>query len=225
MKKLESTFMNMVLSLVLIASVAAAALAAVFSLTEENIKKQEAEKQQQAISYVLPNRGEGAIVAAPDTVTIPDAKGDIEVVIYRAYSDSCFCDSLYIGAAVQTTGNGFGGPQEIMVGFDPNGVIIDYQVLKHQETPGLGDKIKDWFKTDAGHQNILHRQAGTLAVSKAGGDVDAITAATISSKAFLKAINVAYTALQPKEEDQPVEAVTSASQIHVQKEETEVKDE
>ena len=98
-----------------------------------------------------------------------------------------------------------------MVGFDNEGKIINYEILEHQETPGLGDKIDQWFKNaDKPSQNIIGRQAtGMFVVSKDGGDVDAITAATISSRAFLKAINNAYAAFKGGE----VEAHTGASQL------------
>ncbi len=183
MAKLESSFKNMVLSLVCISVVAAAALAGVYLLTQDAIEAQKAQKQEQAILAVLPEQGVGAEVAEAETV------GD--VVIYRATKDG-----QEIGAAVEVSEMGFGGAQKIMVGFDKEGKIIDYAILDQQETPGLGDHIKEWFKNeDKPGQNIRGRKAGNLKVSKeAGGDVDAITAATISSKAFLRAINKAYNA-------------------------------
>lgn len=182
MAKLESTFKNMVLSLVSISVVAAVALAGVFLLTSANIENQKAQKQQKAIMDVLPQKGEGAVIADPEQV------GD--VVIYRATKDG-----KEIGAAVQVSEMGFGGAQKLMVGFDAEGKIVDYAVLEHQETPGLGDKIVFWFKdTKKQGQNILGREAKNLTVSKDGGEVDAITAATISSRAFLRAINKAYAA-------------------------------
>lgn len=182
MAKLESTFKNMVLSLVSISVVAAVALAGVFLLTSANIENQKAQKQQKAIMDVLPQKGEGAQIAEPEQV------GD--VVIYRATKDG-----EEIGAAVQVSEMGFGGAQKLMVGFDAEGKIVDYAVLEHQETPGLGDKIVFWFKNaEKPGQNILGREAKNLSVSKDGGEVDAITAATISSRAFLRAINKAYAA-------------------------------
>ncbi len=182
MAKLESTFKNMVLSLVSISVVAAVALAGVFLLTSANIENQKAQKQQRAIMDVLPQKGEGAQIAEPEQV------GD--VVIYRATKDG-----KEIGADVQVSEMGFGGAQKLMVGFDTEGKIVDYAVLEHQETPGLGDKIVFWFKNaEKPGQNILGREGKNLTVSKDGGNVDAITAATISSRAFLRAINKAYAA-------------------------------
>ena len=129
------------------------------------------------------------------------------------------------GAAVQTQEEGFSGPQKIMVGFDAEGNILNYVVLEQTETPGLGSHIEHWFKhAEKPGQNIIGRKAtGAFAVSKDGGDVDAITAATISSRAFLKAINKAYAAFKNGE----VEAHTGASQLNKEEvvEETEVTNE
>ena len=200
MEKLKSSLPNMMLSLVLICVVAAGALAGVYLLTRTSIAKQEADKQKAAVFSVLPNGGEGAVIKD----TIETEKG---LTVYRAYIDSTF-----IGAAVKTKAMGFGGNQEIMVGLDAEDVIVNYQILKHQETPGLGDHIADWFNDSTKVKSyLLGRKAnGAFAVSKDGGDVDAITAATISSRAFLRAINEAYLALH---EGEGVEATTSASQL------------
>ena len=83
-----------------------------------------------------------------------------------------------------------------MVGFNPEGSVANYSVLEHKETPGLGSKMDVWF-TSNGKGNITGKTPGTqgLKVSKDGGDVDAITAATISSRAFLDAVNRAAAGL------------------------------
>ena len=113
------------------------------------------------------------------------------------------------GYAVETAVDGFGGQFRVMVGFDKEGNILGYEILEHQETPGLGSHMEHWFKNaDKPGQNIIGRKGGALQVSKDGGDVDAITAATITSRAFLKAINQAYA------EQFGVEAHTGASQLN-----------
>lgn len=193
MNKLESSFKNMVLSLVIISVVAAGALAGVYILTLKTIEAQKTQKQQAAILAVL-----------PEGVELGEAQDVNGMIVYPAT-----LNGEPAGAAVQTEANGFGGPQKVMVGFDQEGRIINYEVLEHQETPGLGDKIVSWFKNaDKPAQNILGRQAGKLTVSKDGGDVDAITAATISSRAFLMAVNKAYAAFL----NDHTEAHTGASQ-------------
>ena len=192
MAKLESTFKNMVLSLVIISMVAAGALAGVYALTAETIAVQEAQKQQAAILAVLP---EGCTIGEPEEVE--------GVTVYKA-----FIDEKWVATAVETSEVGFDGPQVIMVGLDAEGKVLDYVVLKQTETPGLGAHIDHWFKDAAGNRSIIGKQAGALSVSKDGGEVDAITAATISSRAFLKAVNKAYAAIAA----QPVEAATGATQ-------------
>ena len=178
MKKLESTFANMALSLVIIAVVAAAALAGVFTLTKDTIDDQKKQKEQKAIFSVLPNQG---------------ADEEKDLIVYRAFTDATMTN--FVGSAVKISENGFGGKFKLMVGFDADGVIVDYSVLEHQETPGLGDKMGRWFKTDKNNQSIINRKAeGNFTVSKDGGDVDAITAATISSRGFLSAVNGAFEA-------------------------------
>ena len=170
MAKLESTFKNMVLSLVIISMVAAGALAGVYMLTLGNIEAQKKAKQEAAKQAVLAGHEDGY--------------------------------------AVETAVDGFGGTFRVMVGFDQEGNILGYEILEHQETPGLGSHMEHWFKNaDKPGQNIIGRKAGALQVSKDGGDVDAITAATITSRAFLKAINQAYA------EQFGVEAHTGASQL------------
>lgn len=194
MEKLQSTFKNMVLSLVIICMVAASALAGVYILTLENIEAQKLQKQQAAILAVLP---EGS--------TISDAEQVGEMTVYKGYD----ANGQWVGTAVETVENGFGGPIKVMVGFGADSKVINYVVLEHQETPGLGDKMATWFKsTEKATQSIIGKTAnGQFTVNKDGGDIDAITAATISSRAFLTAINNAYKAFTNGE----VEAVSGAT--------------
>lgn len=105
------------------------------------------------------------------------------------------------GTAIKITDpKGFGGALTVMVGLAPNGTILGYKVLESSETPGLGAKAQDWFQ-EGQKGNIIGKQAGNLTVSKDGGDVDAITASTITSRAFLRCINAAYDALSKDSAD------------------------
>jgi len=206
MEKLQSSLQNMVLSLVIICVVAAGALAGVYTLTKANIEAQEKAKQEAAILAVL-----------PEGCTVGEAEEVEGVTIYKATKDS-----EWVATAIETSEVGFDGPQVIMVGIDADGKVINYEILKQTETPGLGAHITHWFKNAAKPaQNIIGRKAGKLAVSKDGGDIDAITAATISSRAFLKAINKAYKAVAEEE----VDGETSASQQQPKQTETEAQDE
>ena len=102
-----------------------------------------------------------------------------------------------VGKAVRTyTDKGFSGRFWIMVGFKDGGVITGTSVLEHKETPGLGDKMETG-KSEWPQQFVGKDPANfELRVKKDGGDVDAITAATITSRAFCDAAERAYETLK-----------------------------
>lgn len=182
MAKMKSTMSTMVLSLALIAAVASAALAGVYSMTKQSIDSVQEQKEQNAIQAVLPGfTGE----VTPISVLLDGDKDSVKVVM--AYQGG----NLF-GAAVQTyTMKAFSGSFSIMVGFDTLGNILGTEVIKMAETPGLGDKIskkKSSFPNQFVDMNPA-AQAFNLQVKKDGGTVDAITAATISSRAFCDAVN------------------------------------
>ena len=110
-----------------------------------------------------------------------------------------------MGFAVNSSSNnGFGGNIQIIVGFDTENKIVNYSVLQHSETPGLGSKMTQWFKdTTKPNQSIIGRDlsSGPLKVSKDGGNVDAITASTITSRAFLEAVNKTYAVYKESDAD------------------------
>lgn len=175
MKKIASTLPNMLLSLTLIAVLSAGLLAWVKTITNEPIRLAEEKKQTEALQQVLP---------AFDKI---ETEQDDDGMVYKAYKDN-----KWVGTAVSCTSMGFNGDVVVMVGFDSHSQLIDYVVLQQAETPGLGTKMVDWFKDKA---NIRGKKMGMnhpLTVNKDGGEVQAITAATISSRAFLEAVNNAY---------------------------------
>ena len=187
MAKLESTFKNMVLVLTGITLFAALALGSVYSLTKDPIAASKKAKQENAIKEVLPeyDRLDAEVLVSLEGFETPFA-------LYKAYKGDEF-----VGAAVQSISkNGFSGDIKVMVGFDAEGLIVNYSVLEQKETPGLGTKMADWFKIDKGNQDIRGKNIAlnNLTVTKDGGEVDAITAATISSRAFLETIRYAYSA-------------------------------
>jgi len=178
--KLESSFKNMFLSLTGIALVVGFLLSAVYILTKDSIEDAKQTKQREAITDVLPEFDRF------DTEIVND------LTIYKAYLNNKF-----VGAAVESfSQNGFSGEIRIMVGFDAEGNIFNYNVLEQKETPGLGTKITDWFKTPKNDQSIIGKnpEKNILKVKKDGGEIDAITASTISSRAFLQAVVLAYNA-------------------------------
>ena len=174
MKKLESTWYNMAIVLTVISVVAAAALAYVNEVTKGPIAEIQQRNEAQAIKTVLCD--ENAVIT--DTIV----NGDV---------------TLYLtanGAAVKTVdpkNESFSGGLTIMVGLDKEFKVQGYTVLVSNETPGLGAKASEWFQ-EGGKGNIIGRVAGQFKTSKDGGDVDAITASTITSRSFLRAVNNAY---------------------------------
>ena len=177
----------MLLSLTSICVVSGAILAAVNNITAGPIAASKTAALETAIKAVTPEFNNKP---TEESYMAPTGNGD-SLKIYPAKMDG-----QLVGAAVESfTNKGFSGEIRVIVGFDTEGKIKDYSVLQHSETPGLGSKMQEWFRTDRNKQNVIGREVGSgLKVSKDGGDVDAITAATISSRAFLDAINRAYAA-------------------------------
>ncbi|MDR1345522.1 MAG: RnfABCDGE type electron transport complex subunit G [Bacteroidales bacterium] len=194
MAKKESTLLQLTLVLVLITAIAGIGLAAVYSITQEPIEKSQVRKKKEAIALVLPDYKGSEF----QDVAVTLAEDKEPVIVHLAYQDK----ELY-GAAVETyTDKAFSGSFHIMVGIDANGTILGTEVLKMSETPGLGDKI-DKTKSDFSKQFLTKNPADyQLKVKKDGGDVDAITAATISSRAFCDAVQRACNGfLKAKEEN------------------------
>ena len=185
MKKLESSFKNMVIVLTVVAVVAGLLLGYVNKLTAEPIAQANAKALSDAIALVVPGF-DNEPAANPDTI-------EVDGVTYKIYKATK--GDKFIGAAVESSANGFGGALTVLVGFDADGKIIDYSLLSHAETPGLGSKAADWFKK-GGKGDITGKNPGDkpLTVSKDGGEIVAITASTITSRGFLNAVNAAYAA-------------------------------
>lgn len=185
MAKKESTFLNMVLTLLVITLLASAALGVVYSITKEPRAAAELAKKTLAIRRVVPEFNNDP-VRTMYTVPSNDGTGNMEFYVAEK-------DGEIVGVAVRSyTLKGFSGKFEIVVGFDTEGTIHDISVLNQKETPGLGTKMAEpefisQFK-DKNPDSFL------LKVKKDGGQVDAITAATISSRAFCDAVQRAYDA-------------------------------
>ena len=133
--------------------------------------------------------GGGSVkVETPDTVKRNVDGKELCYIVYKTDK----------GTAVQSTDpNGFGGNLTVLVGFNEGGDILGYTVLENNETPGLGAKCPDWFQKGAKGDIIGKNPAkSNLTVSKDGGEVDAITASTITSRSFLRAVQQAYNTLQ-----------------------------
>jgi electron transport complex protein RnfG len=189
MKKLQSTWYNMVCVLTAISLVAGVALASVNELTKGPIQELKEKSEQAAIAQVL--GGGDVMVQNIDTVDI----NENNYIVTNAGEKGVAVK------AVDPQNASFGGGLTIMVGISPAGEVLGYSVLETHETPGLGAKAAQWFQKGEKGDIIGRKLAeGELVVSKDGGDVDAITASTITSRAFLRAVNAAYAAFQQTQE-------------------------
>lgn len=196
MKKLESSLLNMVVVLVAASLVMGGVLAWVNHVTEGPISAQAQKALADGIKTVM--GGEKLSVVGNDTVR-QTIDGKEAIFIIHKTQDSRKQD---LGVAVESTTMGFGGELKVLVGFDTEGVITGYTILQHAETPGLGAKADKWFQQGEKGDIIGKSPAQKpLVVNKDGGDVDAITASTITTRAFLKAVNQAYNAYAQKGTD------------------------
>lgn len=177
---MKSTLRNMILSLTGLTVAIGAALAAVNEATADAIKETARRSRIEAMEAILPHFDNDIIATQIVTDGLP---------LYQAH-----LGETPVGIAVETySDNGFGGRISIIAGFDNEGKITGYRVLEHQETPGLGARMGEWFATEP------HSVIGSttpLSVKNDGGDVDAITGSTITSRAFLDALNHARQAFQ-----------------------------
>ena len=179
----------MVLALTGVAVIMGGILAYVNHLTEGPINAQKAKALADGIKTVM--CVDNLTVNQTDTVQTKGPKGkDVTFIIYQTQD----AQGKDLGAAVETIANGFGGELKLLVGFAPDGKILGYTLLEHAETPGLGAKADKWFQKGEKGDIIGKSPAEPLTVSKDGGQVDAITASTITSRAFLFAVNSAYNA-------------------------------
>ena len=189
MKKLESSLLNMVLVLTGVAVIMGGILAYMNHLTEGPINEQKVKALNDGIKVVMCN--ETAEMVKVDTIIKNDAKGkELTYIIYQIQN----AQKQDLGAAVVSTTSGFGGDLKVLVGFDSEGKILGYTLLEHTETPGLGAKADKWFQKGQKGDIIGKSPAVPLTVKKDDGQIDAITASTITSRAFLLAINNAYNA-------------------------------
>ncbi len=206
---MKSTLRNMTLSLGVLVLASGALLAGVKLLTDKPIAEASERARLAAFSDVL---GEFDNNPAEGAVTLEDG-----TTVYPA----TLAGEAAGGAVEITAQEGFGGPFSLIVGFDAGGAVTGYKILNHAETPGLGAKMDIWFNdpsrpgrsiigrypggadghSGASQQTDTQPQRGGLAVSKDGGEIDAITGATITSRAFLGAVNSAADAYRKVMED------------------------
>lgn len=180
----KSSFKNMTVCLFAICIVCSSLLAGVYALTKEPIDAAANAKNEAAIKEVLPETA----VAIEEERTV-----DFEGASY-AYNLAYDEVGNVVGCAINVAPVGFGGPIAIKVGFDVNGVIWNTKVLSQAETPGLGAKCVDPSFSD--QFKGFNPAEKKLAVKKDGGDVDAITASTITSRAYADGVALAAKVFQ-----------------------------
>lgn len=168
---LQSNLKNMILCLFGVCLVCSAILGGIYVLTLDPIAQANEKALKLSIGQVLPEGGE-----------ISDAKSASGFEYYENV-----VDGEVVAYAVKSTSVGFGGPLVLMVGVLPDGTVFNTSVLSHSETPGLGAKCT----SDEGFMAQWKGFSGKLSVKKDGGDVDAITASTITSRAYTKAVAAA----------------------------------
>jgi len=185
MAKKESSFVNMVFTLFVITLTASTALGFVYEFTKAPITAAKQAAKMKAISEVLPEFNN-----LPNEEVYKIAMDNDTLFFYPAREDN-----KLVGTAIETfTNKGFSGNIKLMVGILPDGSINDIVVLEHKETPGLGDKMSK-SKSDFSLQfQGINPENFNINVKNDGGDIDAITASTISSRAYCDAVNRAYKA-------------------------------
>jgi len=164
----KSNLTNMVLVLGLTCLLCSAVLGGAYALTKDPIDAAAAAKTEKAVAQVLPH--------------FTSVEYNADAKYYKAMD----ADAV-VGYAIESTVVGFGGNLTLMVGITPDGTVYNTSVLSHSETPGLGAKC-------ATDQKFMDQWRGfdpsikKLSVKKDGGDVDAITASTITSRAYTLAV-------------------------------------
>lgn len=193
----------MLLVLTGVTVVAVGLLAYVNELTKEPIAAANMKTLNDALKNVVPTFTNNPVAECDTIFEEKNGKQLVQFIVYPAKDGD-----KQVGTAVQSTSLGFGGEIKVLVGFDADGKIYDYALLSHAETPGLGSKADAWFKKE-NKGNIVGMNPGEtpLVVKNDGGQIDAITASTITTRAFLNAVNAAYSAYKGNPD-----GYTSASQ-------------
>jgi electron transport complex protein RnfG len=198
---MKNTLTNMILVLGIISFAASAAVGYVYKVTAAPIEAASQASKKEALSKVLP---EFEAVEAIETTL-----DGLAVTVNTATNAT----GEVVGYAVETsTDKGFSGVFQLMVGFTPDGKVRAVKVLEHKETPGLGSKMGDEGNVLFASFEGRNPSEMKLAVRKDGGDVDALTAATITSRAYVDAVARAFNAMMAQTGAGPgVDASSGAS--------------
>lgn len=185
---MQSTLKNMVICLTSVCLACSAVLAVTYAVTLDPIAEASVKSLRSALSQVL-----------PDGQIDPEAHFvEVDGVNYEYYL--CSDNGAPCAVAVKSTVSGFGGALSLLVGVEKGGIVHATKVLSHSETPGLGAKCK----TDAGFISQFEgfdASSRSLKLRKDGGEIDAITASTITSRAYALAVEGAVAAAKKLEEE------------------------
>lgn len=179
---LESTVKNMFVSLTVICLVCSALLGGAYAITKDKIDEAEINKQNEAIARVVP---EFDNIPSEEVFEV-----ELEGKKYAVYPAKL--SGEVVGYAINTSATGFSGPVVIMVGITAEGRIFNTVPVSHAETPGLGAKISEEGNPFVEQFRDMDPSATVLKVKKDGGDIDAITASTITSRAYTAAVESAW---------------------------------
>ena len=203
---MKSTLKNMVLVLLGITFVSSAAVGFIYRVTEEPIEQAKQANVKSALAEVLP--------AFDESVSQELVLDELALTVHTATQQG-----QTVGYAVETaTKNGFSGLIRMMVGFDAEGNVLNVKVLEHNETPGLGSKMADEGNPLLASFQGKNPASMKLSVRKDGGEVDALTAATISSRAYVDAVARAYNAYLQASGNEGTDVTTGATGQHAQQE-------
>lgn len=183
----KNTFLyvlRLALTLLIITATMAAALAVVNQLTAPVIAQSNEAKVQAAIEKVLPGGGK-EMEFSEETGLVTKVWGS------------------EMGYAVQVEPSGFDGAITMMVGIGKDGKVLGISIISHTETAGLGAVAAAENAKGQAFRNQFVGMSGQMAVTKDGGDMDAITGATVTSRAVCKGVNAALACVEKLREVQP----------------------
>lgn len=195
---------KMLVAMVGIGTICALLIALVYEGTFDRIAHLQAEALEAAVFRVLPGTSSTAVFALTDSGTFEPAKDGDERQVYAGYNDQ----GELTGVAVEAAGQGYAGIIRILVGYDPaTETVVGFYVLQSNETPGLGDKIEkdenflaNFSGLDVSLENgqLKNRVVPVKSGTKANPwEVEAITGATISSRAIAEAIDKDFGEMVP----------------------------
>ncbi len=173
-KSTLQTLLRLSVTLLVITGVMAALLAGVNAITKEKIAAAKAEKTQNAIEEVLPG------VTDATEIEFSDDSG----LVSKVYESS-------LGYGVEVNPSGFNGTVTVMVGVGRDGKVLGISIVQHTETAGLGAVAGEDSAKGEAFRDQFRGKNGDLAVTKDGGTIDALTGATITSRAVVEGVNAA----------------------------------